>query len=46
MDNNIKSIIGVDVLDKIDIRVGTITSVQDIEKSDKMVKLQVDFGDF
>ena len=46
MNDNIKSIIGLDVLDKIDIRVGTITSVQDIEKSDKMVKLQVDFGDF
>ncbi|NLY36386.1 MAG: tRNA-binding protein [Tissierellia bacterium] len=33
-------------LDKIDIRVGTILTVEDIEKSDKMVKLVVDFGDF
>lgn len=33
-------------LDKIDIRVGTILSVEDIEKSDKMVKLIVDFGEF
>lgn len=31
--------------DKIDIRVGTIEEVVDIEKSDKLVKLIVDFGD-
>ncbi len=33
-------------LDKIDIRVGLIEKVIDIEKSDKLVKLVVDFGDF
>lgn len=33
-------------LDKIDIRVGEILSVEDVEKSDKLVKLTVDFGDF
>ena len=43
---NIKGNIGMEDLDKIDIRVGTILSVDDIEKSDKMVKLVVDFGDF
>lgn len=43
---NIKENIEMKDLDKIDIRVGTILSVEDIEKSDKMVKLVVDFGDF
>lgn len=33
-------------LEKIDIRVGTIVLVEDIEKSDKLVRLTVDFGDF
>lgn len=42
----IKDNIDMDDLDKIDIRVGTILSLDDIEKSDKMVKLQVGFGDF
>ena len=32
-------------LDKIDIRVGTILSVEDVIGSDKLVKLVVDFGD-
>ncbi|WDP92364.1 MAG: tRNA-binding protein [Desulfobacter sp.] len=31
--------------DKIDIRVGTIERVEDVEKSDKLVRLIVDFGD-
>ena len=31
--------------EKIDIRVGTIESVEDVEKSDKLVKLTVNFGD-
>lgn len=43
---NVKEIIEISDLDKIDIRVGTIQSVEDIEKSDKMVKLVVDFGGF
>lgn len=30
---------------KLDIRVGTIEKVEDIEKSDKLVKLTVSFGD-
>ncbi|MCI5697701.1 MAG: tRNA-binding protein [Clostridiales bacterium] len=33
-------------LDKIDIRIGEILSVEDVEKSDKLVKLTVDFGEF
>src|SRR6266436_10356406 len=32
-------------LDRIDIRVGTILSVEDIDGSDKLLKLTVDFGD-
>lgn len=46
MTSNIKADIGFDDLGKIDIRVGEILSVEDIEKSDKMVKLMVDFGSF
>ena len=41
----IKPIISPDVLDKIDIRVGTIKLVEDVEGSEKLVKLTVDFGD-
>ena len=42
----VKSIISIDDLDKLDIRVGTITLVENIEESDKLVKLMVDFGEF
>ncbi|MCS4464203.1 tRNA-binding protein [Clostridium botulinum] len=42
----VKANINMDVLDKIDIRVGTIKLVEDVEKSDKLVKLSVDFGGF
>ena len=41
----IKPTISFDLLDKIDVRVGTITKVDDIPPSDKLVKLTVDFGD-
>ena len=34
-----------DVLDRIDIRVGTIERVEDVPRSDKLVKLIVNFGD-
>jgi tRNA-binding protein len=34
-----------DVLDQIDIRVGTIELVEDVEGSDKLARLTVDFGD-
>ncbi len=33
-------------LEKLDIRVGTIEKVEDIEASDKLVRLIVDFGEF
>lgn len=33
-------------LTKLDIRVGTIEKVEDIEKSDKLVRLTVNFGEF
>ena len=43
---DVKPIIDYDILEKIDIRVGTIKEVSDIENSDKLVKLLVDFGEF
>jgi tRNA-binding protein len=42
----VKPIISMDILDMIDVRVGRIISVDDVERSDKLVKLTVDFGDF
>lgn len=33
-------------LEKIDVRVGTIEKVEDVEKSDKLVRLTVNFGEF
>jgi tRNA-binding protein len=41
----VKPTISLDLLDKIDIRVGTIERVEDLQGSDKLVKLTVDFGD-
>src|SRR5262245_14435457 len=41
----IKPLISIEVLEKIDVRVGTIEQVLDVENSDKLVKLVVDFGD-
>jgi methionine--tRNA ligase beta chain len=41
----IKPTTSFDILDQIDIRVGTIERVEDVPKSDKLVKLIVDFGD-
>jgi tRNA-binding protein len=41
----IKPSIGFDVLDKLDVRVGTIERVEDVNGSDKLVRLIVDFGD-
>ncbi len=41
----VKDTISLDILDSIDVRVGTIVRVDDIEGSDKLVKLTVDFGD-
>jgi methionine--tRNA ligase beta chain len=41
----VKRAITIDLLEKIDIRVGTIELVEDVKASDKLVKLTVDFGD-
>lgn len=41
----IKELITFDDFEKLDIRVGTITSVSAVERSDKLMKLMVDFGD-
>lgn len=41
----IKETIGISDVEKLDIRVGEIISVEDVEQSDKLVRLTVDFGD-
>ena len=41
----IKPEIPIDVLDQIDVRVGTILRVEDVDGADKLVRLVVDFGD-
>jgi tRNA-binding protein len=41
----LKPIIVKEDLDKIDVRVGTIVRIEDIEGADDLVKLIVDFGD-
>jgi methionine--tRNA ligase beta chain len=41
----IKPTISFDLLDQLDIRVGTIERVEDVPKSDKLVRLVVNFGD-
>ena len=41
----VKPIVPFDLLDRIDVRVGTIEMVEDVEGSEKLVRLTVDFGD-
>ena len=41
----VKPPISIDLLEKVDIRVGTIRLVEDVKGSNKLVKLTVDFGD-
>jgi tRNA-binding protein len=41
----VKPLIGLDVLEQVDIRVGTIVQVVDVPRSDRLVRLSVDFGD-
>jgi len=41
----IKPILTAAAIDALDIRVGTITRVEDVPKSSKLVRLIVDFGD-
>lgn len=41
----VKATISIEDLDKIDIRVGTIETVEDVPQSNRLVKLVVNFGD-
>lgn len=41
----VKPLVSLDALNRIDIRIGTIELVEDVEGSDKLVRLIVDFGD-
>ncbi len=41
----VKPVVTIAEVEKIDIRVGTIVSVEDVSGSDKLVRLVVDFGD-
>jgi len=41
----VKPIITTELLERVDIRAGTIKRVEDVSGSDKLVKLTVDFGD-
>ena len=42
----VRPTISIDILNQVDIRVGTIEAVDDVEGSDKLVKLRVNFGAF
>lgn len=42
----VKPTITIDDLDKIDVRVGRIVAVDDVEGSKKLIKMTVDFGSF
>jgi methionine--tRNA ligase beta chain len=41
----VKAIVTFDVVEQLDVRVGTIESVEDVKGSDKLLKLTVSFGD-
>jgi len=41
----VKATVSREVLDQVDIRVGTIVSVDDVAGSDKLIALRVNFGD-
>ena len=41
----VKSTIAYDIFEQVDIRVGTIDRVEEIDGADKLVRLIVDFGD-
>jgi len=41
----LKPVISIELLNQVDIRVGTIRSVRDVPGSDKLVQLRVSFGD-
>ncbi len=42
----VRATISMDILNQVDIRVGTIEAVEDVEGSDKLVKMRVNFGEF
>lgn len=44
--SEVKPLVDFKTLEKIDVRVGMIESVADVENSDKLVRLTVDFGAF
>jgi tRNA-binding protein len=41
----VKPTVGIEALDALDIRVGTIERIEDVPRSDKLMKLTVNFGD-
>lgn len=41
----VKPTVGIETLESLDIRVGTITTVENVPGSSKLVRLSVDFGD-
>jgi len=41
----VKSSVSIEALEQLDIRVGTILSIEDVAGSHKLVRLTVDFGD-
>ena len=41
----LKATVTLDALERLDVRVGTIESVEEVEGSDKLLKLTVSFGD-
>jgi tRNA-binding protein len=41
----IKTLVGMEALEALDIRVGTIERVEEVSRSDKLMKLRVNFGD-
>jgi tRNA-binding protein len=41
----VKPVVGIEALEALDIRVGTIERVEDVPRSDKLMKLTVNFGD-
>jgi tRNA-binding protein len=42
----LKAEIGIEAVQALDVRVGRIDAVGDVLRSDKLVRLEVDFGDF
>ena len=41
----VKPLISIGDLEKIDVRIGTIVAVDEVARSDKLLRLSVDFGD-